>query len=247
MACFSQVVAGAVSYAGLVSELAALADAERAVILQRFFKTGAGEYGEGDRFLGIRVPAQRRVALRHRDLTLKDIARLLRSKMHEERLCALEILVWQYERGDKEKREEVFRFYLDHTAGINNWDLVDASAPYIVGEHLFKRPKEWLNELAASENMWRRRIAIVATLGLIKRGDVSTTFRISRLLLDDTHDLIHKAVGWALRETGKVSELKMLRFLQRNYDALPRTALRYAIERFPAERRKRMLSGDFTA
>jgi 3-methyladenine DNA glycosylase AlkD len=154
--------------------------------------------------------------------------------------------VWQCERGDEEKRDEIFRFYLEHTAGINNWDLVDASAPYILGEHLFRRPKELLRELALSENIWRRRIAIVATLGLIKRGDVATTFRIARLLLDDKHDLIHKAVGWALRETGKVSEAKLLQFLQRNYDALPRTALRYAIERFPADRRKRLLRGDFS-
>ncbi len=240
-------VAGAVSYAGLVSDLAALANEERAIVLQRFFKTGKGEYGEGDRFLGIPVPAQRRAALRHRDLTLKEIARLLRSKIHEQRLCALEILVWQYERGNEEKREEIFRFYLDHTAGINNWDLVDASAPYILGEHLFRRPKEPLEELAISDNIWRRRIAIVATLGLIKHGHVATTFRIARLLLDDKHDLIHKAVGWALRETGKVSEAKLVGFLQKNYDALPRTALRYAIERFPAERRKRLLRGDFTA
>jgi 3-methyladenine DNA glycosylase AlkD len=228
-----------------VSELAALADRERSAILQRFFKTGKGGYGEGDRFLGIPVPAQRRVALRHRDLTLKEIARLLRSKIHEERSCALEILVWQYERGGEEKREEIFRFYLDHTAGINNWDLVDASAPYIVGAHLFRRPKELLDELAVSDNVWRRRIAIVATIGLIKHGYAASTFRIARLLLDDKHDLIHKAMGWALRETGKVSEAKLLDFLQKNYDALPRTALRYAIERFPADRRTRLLQGDF--
>jgi 3-methyladenine DNA glycosylase AlkD len=238
-------VAGAVSYAGLVSELAALADEGRAAVLQRFFKTGRGEYGEGDRFLGIPVPAQRRVALRHRDLTLKEIARLLKSKIHEERLCALEILVCQYERSNEETREEIFRFYLDHTAGVNNWDLVDASAPYIVGEHLLTRPKGLLDALARSDDVWHRRIAIVATLALIKRGHVATTLRISRLLLNDTQNLIHKAMGWALRETGKVSEAKLLHFLQKNYGALPRTALRYAIERFPVERRKRLLRADF--
>jgi 3-methyladenine DNA glycosylase AlkD len=234
------------SYRDLRRELKSLADPDRAAILQRFFKTRPGEYGEGDRFLGIPVPVQRRTALRYRDIPLRDIARLLESPIHEERLCALEILVWQYEHADEQSREEIFNFYLANTAGINNWDLVDASAPYIVGAHLADRPHGILTRLAASENIWERRIAIVSTFGLIRRGNIDVTFRIARKLLSDKHDLIHKAVGWALRETGKISEARLTQFLERHFDALPRTALRYAIERFPASRRKRMLAGDFS-
>lgn len=229
----------------LTRELAALADEDRAVVLRRFFKTGAGQYAEGDRFLGITVPALRKIALRYTHLPLKDIRQLLKSPIHEERSCALEILVWQYEHAEPERQEEIFRFYLDNTKGINNWDLVDCSAREIVGAHLLRRPRAVLDELAISENIWQRRIAIVATMRFIKHGEVKPTYRIAQLLLSDKHDLIHKAVGWALRETGKVSQSELLRFLEKHYKSLPRTALRYAIEHFPPERRKRMLSGDF--
>ena len=239
------------SFNQLVSDLQALADPARAAVLQRFFKTLPGEYGAGDVFLGITVPVQRRTALRYRDLPFKGIRRLLRSSIHEHRFCALEILVWQYEHGDAQTREAVFRFYLENTSGINNWDLVDNSAPYIVGAHLAgtrqsKLRRSTLVTLAASPNIWERRMAIVATLRLIRHGDTATTFKIARKLLADKHDLIHKATGWALREAGKVSEAGLLDFLERNYRELPRALLRYAIERFPPERRKRMLNGDFS-
>jgi len=229
----------------LTRELAAQADEDRAVVLRRFFKTAAGEYGEGDCFLGITVPAQRKTALRYTHLPFKDIRQLLKSPIHEERSCALEILVWQYQHAEPKRQEEIFSFYLKNTKGVNNWDLVDCSAPYIVGAHLLNRPQTILDELATSKNIWQRRIAIVATLKLIKHGELEPTFRIAQQLLSDKHDLIHKAVGWALREAGKISEPYLVRFLRKHYTALPRTTLRYAIERFPPERRKRMLSGDF--
>jgi 3-methyladenine DNA glycosylase AlkD len=233
------------SYHELLGELQALANPERAAFLQGFFKTGPGEYAEGDRFLGIAVPVQRRTALRHVDLPLKEVGRLMQAPLHEVRFCALEILVWQYEHGDRAKQEEIFHFYLEHAERASNWDLVDTSAPYIVGAHLAGADQTVLDQLAVSDNLWRRRIAVVATLGLIKRGDLGSAFRISKLLLRDRESLIHKAVGWVLREAGKVSEPELLSFLRGNYPAMPRTALRYAIERFPPERRKRMLTGDF--
>ena len=226
-------------------ELAELADEDRAKNLAWFFKTGKGQYGEGDRFLGIRVPMQRAVARRFASLPLQDVAKLLRSPVHEHRFTAAEILVLQYERGFAEAREEVFRFYLDNARRFNNWDLVDTSAPYVVGEHLLTRDRGVLKELAASENLWERRISIVATLRFLKAGETGDTFAVAKLLLKDRHDLIHKAVGWALRESGRVSRAELLAFLRQHYSLLPRTALRYAIEHLPVEQRKRILAGDF--
>jgi 3-methyladenine DNA glycosylase AlkD len=228
----------------LKRELTALADPKRATGVARFFKSGKGQYGEGDRFLGITVPIQRKTALRYRDLPLREIEMLLASPIHEVRFAALEILVDQYERAAEPDREAIFRFYLQHTAGVNNWDLVDTSAPYIVGEHLKIRPRDLLDTLADSPILWERRIAIVSTLTLIKAGELDDTFRIAAKLLSDEHDLMHKAVGWALRETGKVSREALLRFLREHYLSVPRTALRYAIEHFPPEARKRMLAGN---
>ena len=228
----------------LQRDLAALADAERAANVAWFFKTGKGQYGEGDRFLGIPVPLLRKTALRYRDLALADIGRLLASRIHEHRAAALEILVAQYERESSEKaRGRIVRFYLAHTSGINNWDLVDASAPYILGNYLKTRPRDPLYKLAASPNLWERRIAIVSTLAFIKCGEIEDTFRIAGLLLSDDHDLIHKAVGWALREAGKVSRDALLNFLANHYVLIPRTALRYAIEHFDPEQRKQILAG----
>jgi 3-methyladenine DNA glycosylase AlkD len=229
----------------LERELAAVADPKRAANVAWFFKTGKGEYGEGDRFLGISVPEQRRIALRFRTLSFEDISILLGSRIHEHRFAALEILVAQYERAGESLRGEIVEFYLRHTSRINNWDLVDTSAPYIVGEHLRTRPRDLLDRLAASESLWERRIAIVSTLALVKGGDIADTFRIAAKLLQDKHDLIHKAVGWALRETGRVSRADLVKFLSRHYERLPRTTLRYAIEHFPVEERKLMLSGEF--
>lgn len=228
----------------LERDLASLADPVRAANLKRFFKTGKGQYGEGDHFLGITVPVQRKLALQYCHLALNDIARLLASPIHEHRLTALGILVVQYKRAAEPEREAIFQFYLKHTAGINNWDLVDASAPYIVGEHLKTGPRDLLDTLAQSAILWERRIAIVATLAFLKTGEIDDTFRVAAKLLSDKHDLMHKAVGWALRETGKVSREALLRFLQEHYAALPRTSLRYAIEHFPPEQRKQMLAGN---
>jgi 3-methyladenine DNA glycosylase AlkD len=228
----------------LERELASLADPERAANVAGFFKTGKGQYGEGDRVLGITVPLQRKTALQYRDLPLQEIARLLASPIHEHRFAALEILVAQYERPFREDREAIFQFYLRHTVGINNWDLVDTSAPYIVGEHLKTRPRDLLDALAGSPILWERRIAIVSTLALIKTGEIEDTFRIAEKLLRDKHDLTHKAVGWALRETGKISRPALKAFLRKHYASIPRTALRYAIEHFPPEHRRQILAGD---
>jgi 3-methyladenine DNA glycosylase AlkD len=228
----------------LQNELMALANPGKAVGMARFFKTDKGQYGEGDRFLGIGVPAQRKIALRYMGLSLKDVGRVLKSPYHEHRFTALEILVAQYERGTTAVRDAVFAFYLGQTSRINNWDLVDTSAPYIVGEHVAQSSREVLHKLAVSKDLWERRIAIVATLALIKGGEVEETFRIGEKLLSDKHDLIHKAVGWMLRETGKVSREKLLQFLHSHHAQLPRTALRYAIERFTPEERARLMKGE---
>ena len=229
----------------LQRELARAADPQSARGLAVFFKTGKGEYGEGDEFCGITVPVLRKIAKRYLHLRLADVKKLLSSRVHEHRFAALEILVFQFEAGDKSAKEKMFDFYLKHTRYINNWDLVDTSAPYIVGEHLATRPRKILYRLAKSSNIWERRIAIVATAAFIKRGDLKDTFGISALLLKDKHDLIHKAVGWMLREAGKRSEPAMLKFLAQHYSVMPRTALRYAIERVPQAQRRGILKGIF--
>ncbi len=226
-------------------DLAALGNPSSAAGAARFFKSGVGEYGEGDKFLGIPVPALRSTALRYRSLALSDLVRLLASDIHEHRLAALEILVAQYESAADPDRKIIVEFYLANTRGINNWDLVDASAPYILGEHLRTRSRRVLLRLAKSKSLWERRIAIVATLMLIRYGETADTFLIAEKLLADPHDLIHKAVGWALREAGKVSQPDLLAFLAKHYPSIPRTTLRYAIERFPQQQRKRMLAGKF--
>jgi 3-methyladenine DNA glycosylase AlkD len=232
----------------LEDELARLANPEKATGMARFFKTGKGQYGEGDLFLGVAVPVQRKIAQQYSALPLKDVGHLLKSAYHEHRFTALEILVAKYERGTPEVRDAIFAFYLAHTACINNWDLVDTSAPYIlgehVGEHVAESSREVLHHLAMSESLWERRIAIVATLALIRKGHVKETFRISEMLLSDKHDLIHKAVGWMLRETGRVSRSSLLEFLHDNHAKLPRTALRYAIERFTPDERSRLMKGE---
>jgi 3-methyladenine DNA glycosylase AlkD len=227
--------------------MAALAHPARAAGVAKFFKTGPGEYGEGDQFLGIPVPLQRKIALRYRALPLRDIASLLMSPVHEHRFAALEILVAQYEAAAEPTREKIVDFYLQHTKTINNWDLVDTSAPYILGEHLLTRSRRILRTLAKSKSVWERRIAIVATLALIRNGETVDTFRLAEMLFADKHDLIHKAVGWMLRETGKISQPVLRGFLAQHYSSIPRTTLRYAIERFPLQERKQMLDGNFSA
>jgi 3-methyladenine DNA glycosylase AlkD len=226
----------------VVSRLREFADRERAKFHLRFFKTAPGEYGEGDRFLGIRVPDLRRVAREFRSLSLKDVEKLLASRWHEERLLALVILVDQYERGSDAEREAIYRLYLASTDRINNWDLVDASAPQIVGAHLLHRDRRVLYRLAKSRSVWERRIAIIATARFIRSGQFDDTFAIVAGLLDDEHDLIHKAAGWMLREIGKRNREAEERFLRKHASRMPRTMLRYAIERFPRALRLRYLA-----
>ncbi|MGO4213644.1 DNA alkylation repair protein [Terriglobus sp. 2YAB30_2] len=236
-----------ITAAAVKTEVARLADPARATFLQRFFRTGKGEYAEGDLLLGLTVPQQRAIAKHFRDLPLPEIEKLLRSKFHEHRLIALLLLCGRYERadGDSEQREELHQFYLEHTAWVNNWDLVDTSARTMVGEHVAPGQYGLLDRLADSDSLWERRIAIVSTYASIRKGELAPTFRIARRLLHDRHDLIHKAIGWMLREAGKQSPAELLDFLEKHYARLPRTALRYAIERFPEERRKQLLRGEF--
>lgn len=213
------------------------ASAEDAIFLQRFFKTGPGQYGEGDVFIGVRVPRTREVARAHRTLPLDDVLVLLASEIHEERLLALVILTLRYEKGSAEERQRIYRLYLANTKHINNWDLVDVSADKIVGAHLFERSRKPLYELVVSQSLWQRRIAIIATFHFIRRNDFADTLALSEKLLDDGHDLIHKAVGWMLREVGKRDEAVLDAFLDEHLARMPRTALRYAIERMPEEKR----------
>lgn len=233
------------SRAQLERELKAAGDATRAVHVALYFKTGKGEYGEGDVFLGIPVPAMRRIALKYRALTLADLQKMLDSKIHDHRAAALEILAAQYARGDKEQREEIVDFYLRNTSRVNNWDLVDASARPILGEHLKSHPRKILRTLAKSESLWERRIAIVSTMALVWDRELDDAMQIAEMLLGDRHDLIHKAIGWVLREAGIEDRARLVAFLEKHYARMPRTALRYAIEHFPPEQRKKLLAGDF--
>lgn len=220
----------------LTHELARIASAETAAQLQRYFKTGPGEYGEGDIFIGVRVPEVRRVTRRFRDLDEADIDALLDSDVHEHRFAALQLLVWRYA---SEPERVVGQFLGAMERGrINNWDLVDSSAEYILGPWLFDRDRSLLIGLAASDDVWERRIAIITTFGFIRRGDASTTLEIAGLLIGDRHDLMHKAVGWMLREVGKRVDAGILAaFLEENAHRMPRTMLSYAIEHLePAER-----------
>lgn len=211
--------------------------------MQWFFKTGKGEYGEGDLFAGIKVPVQRKLAKEFKDLSLNDTKDLLGSPIHEERLISLFILVNKYEKGDYIEKEKIFSFYLKNRKGVNNWDLVDLSAPKIVGKHLLDKDKSILIKLASSKNLWERRISILSTYEFIKNGKFDTALKISRILLKDNHDLIHKAVGWMLREIGKKNIAVEENFLKTHYKKMPRTMLRYAIEKFPEAKRKKYLQG----
>jgi 3-methyladenine DNA glycosylase AlkD len=220
--------------AGLRAELREAAEPERVPELQRYFKTEPGGYGEGDVFLGVRVPAVRVVARRHAGLGLEDVTYLLRSPVHEERLAALVILVQRYGRADELERQRIYDLYLGNTAHVSGWDLVDVSAPHIVGTHLLDRKgaeRRVLDRLASSPSVWERRIAIMATFAFVRAGDCDETLRLARSLLDDEHDLIHKAVGWMLREVGKRDEELLVGFLQQHAGDMPRAMLRYAVER----------------
>ena len=226
----------------LISELKSLANPKQAEILQRFFRTKKGEYGEGDIFLGIRVPMQRKIAKKYLDLNLKDIQELLENKIHEYRMIALIILISKYKKSNNLEKEKIFKFYIQNAQRANNWDLVDLSAPNIVGDFLLDKKKDILYKLSKSKNLWEKRIAIVSTYTFMKNNNFKDTIKISEILLKDQHDLIHKAVGWMLREVGKKDKKILEDFLKKHYKQMPRTTLRYSIERFPEDERKKWLN-----
>ena len=214
----------------LKKDLALLINPEKAAFFPRFFKTGKGQYGEGDQFLGVTVPDQRTVAKKYKQLTLAELKELLNSPIHEHRLVAILILVHQFEKGDETSRKKIYEFYLKHKARVNNWDLVDSSAHKIVGPYLEDKPREILFELAESESLWDRRIAMMSCFYFIRNNDFDDALRVAEMLVDDRHDLIHKAVGWMIREIGARDEGPALDFLRRHQD-MPRTMWRYATEK----------------
>jgi 3-methyladenine DNA glycosylase AlkD len=214
----------------------------QAKVLSGFFKTGPGQYGAGDIFFGIKVPVQRAAIKKYYDLSLADLQELLNGKIHEHRLSALFILVKQFEKGGEAKREKIYKFYLKNTKKINNWDLVDLSAPNIVGQYLLAKNRRILYTLVKSKNLWERRIAVLATFAFLRQKDFKDTLKIAEILLDDEHDLIHKAVGWMLREVGKREEKVLRNFLKKFAQKMPRTMLRYAIEKFTEAERKEFLN-----
>jgi len=233
--------------AELKRDLKAVATPERAAGAARYFKTGKGDYGEGDVFLGVTVPDLRRIVRRYRTLSLVNVEKLLAAKEHEVRSAALLILVAQYESGDAAMQRQIFDLYLRNTRYINNWDLVDCSCREIVGAHLLPGSRALLKKLAKSTSLWERRIAMISTMRLVREDDLNDALHIAELLLDDRHDLIHKAVGWTLREVGDADRTSLLHFLEKHYARVPRTALRYAIEHFSPEDRKKLLAGNFGA
>ena len=229
----------------VINALKTLATEERRKVNEWFFKTGKGEYGYGDIFLGVTMPDIRRIAKKFsQEISLQELTELIRNPIHEVRLCALIILVNKYK---KENSDKIYQYYMDHLTAINNWDLVDSSAPYIVGDYLYKHPEKSkiLIDFSHSENLWVRRISIVSTFTFIKNNEFNTTLEIAKLLLNDNHDLIHKALGWMLREIYKRDERIIKRFLRQNYAQIPRTTLRYAIERMDKEERLLYLKGNF--
>ncbi|MCV6639047.1 DNA alkylation repair protein [Candidatus Albibeggiatoa sp. nov. NOAA] len=224
--------------ANLETALNALANPDYAAISLKFFKTGKGEYGEGDRFIGIRVPVLRQLAKQYKTLSIEDSLKLLTDPVHEKRMLALFILTHQFESGDEALQKQWFEQYLAHADYVNNWDLVDCSAHKIVGQYLLDKPRDILIELAQENHLWKQRIAIVATLRLIKYQQFDDTLTVSEILLHHPHDLIHKAVGWMLREVGKKDQAVEEAFLQQHYQTMPRTMLRYAIEKFDKQKRQ---------
>jgi 3-methyladenine DNA glycosylase AlkD len=229
-------------YQKIQSELRSLADPIKAKVLSRFFKTGQGEYGQGDRFLGVVVPKIRKIVKSHRQASMDAVLKLLRSPYHEERLTALLMLVEKYRRGEPTERRAIYDLYLGNTPHINNWDLVDLTAQHIVGNQIYENHSSALAQLAASESLWERRIAMLSTYYHIRRGESREALHIARLLLHDRQDLIHKAVGWMLREVGKRCSIEAeCGFLDEHAAAMPRTMLRYAIEGFPESLKRRYM------
>ena len=236
-------VARPISLTSLRREARDLADPAFAAHSRTYFKTGPGQYGEGDAFLGLRVSTLRALVREYRTLEYTDALKLLKSEWHEERLLGVLLLVSGYERGDERQKERIHREYIKNAKRINNWDLVDSSAPRIVGAHLTPANVGLLVDLAKSRNIWERRIAIIATQHFIRKGEFRPTLTIAELLMDDPEDLIHKAVGWMLREVGNRDRAVLDGFLSKHYSRMPRTMLRYAIERHPEKRRKAYLAG----
>jgi len=222
-------------------ELKRVSSKEKAKILQRFFKTGPGEYGEGDVFLGVVVPDIRKLSKAHKNIPYSNILKLLKSPIHEKRLLALLILVLRFEESDKKNKKFIYELYLKNTKYINNWDLVDLTAHHIVGGFLTERSRNPLYKLAKSKSLWERRIAVLSTFHFIRRHQFEDTFKIAEILLNDTEDLIHKAVGWMLREAGNRNLNAEEHFLKKHYREMPRTMLRYAIEKFPEAKRQAYL------
>jgi 3-methyladenine DNA glycosylase AlkD len=225
------------------SELEMLSNKEQALNLQRFFKTGIGEYGEGDKFLGIKVPVLHKVSMKYfRDFTLQNIESLLEANIHEYRFVALAMLLQKYKKAkDIKDKSLYYDFYMEHTKYINNWDLVDLTAPRLSGDYILKfdlKEKEKLYAFANSENLWQRRIAVLSTFAFIREGELDDVFKLSEILLTDKRDLMHKAVGWMLREAGKKDNLRLKKFLNKYASKMPRTMLRYSIEKFAEEERK---------
>ena len=222
-------------------KLKEIGNEEKAKKHQSFFKTGPGEYGEGDIFVGVIVPELRRLAKEYKTIGINEIKQLLKSKIHEERLLSLFLLIHRYSKGDEPEKKRIYELYLKNTKFINNWDLVDSSAGQIAGAFLFDKSKNPLYDLVKSENLWERRISIISTFYFIKHNQFSDTLKISKVLLSDKEDLIHKAVGWMLREVGKRDISVEENFLKKHYKNMPRTMLRYAIEKFPESKRQRYL------
>ncbi|MES2436890.1 MAG: DNA alkylation repair protein [Patescibacteria group bacterium] len=225
----------------VIKELKKVSNKTKAGFLQKYFKTGVGEYGEGDIFIGVTVPVMRSVARVHKDIELPEVLKLLSSEIHEHRFVALEILVFKYEQATKLKnsaqQKKIFNFYIKNKKYINNWDLVDTSVEYIVGVYLEHLDKDILYTLAKSKRIWDRRIAVIATFAYIKKGEFKESLKIIEMLMQDTHDLIHKACGWMLREIGKRFKETEVAFLAQHYKTMPRTMLRYSIEHFSRDER----------
>src|SRR3989338_5951779 len=227
----------------LREELERLTDNKKASFLQRFFKTGKGEYGEGDIFIGLTVPQSRILAVKYKDLSFLEILELLKSKIHEERLIALLILVYRFQKYPEEQRR-IYEFYLKNLKFVNNWDLVDLSSHKIVGEYLQDKPKDILFKLARSKNLWEKRISLISTFAFIREGELDTSLELAEIFVNDKHDLIQKALGWMLREIGKKDLAAEEKFLRKHYRQMGRTALRYAIEKLPEEKRLKYLHGE---
>lgn len=231
----------------VVKELKRHANPEKAAFFPRFFRTGPGEYGEGDQFIGVVVPDQRKIAKRFSLLPMSEIEKLLDSPLHECRLTGLFVLVGQFEKSKcEETKKAIYQFYISKTDRVNNWDLVDGSCHKIMGPYLKDRSRKKLFQFAKAKNdLWKNRIAIVTTYYFIRRGDLETTIELAEILLNHKHDLIHKAVGWMLRELGIQNEKMLMLFLEQHHAEMPRTMLRYAIEKFPAPKRKKILAGNY--